>query len=111
MSKNGKLFLFSERSNIIVETSIDKIYTKDNNSRLGYKEVDPKEYGEPFNNFIKIVYVSEDSFNEMLNGTNKRGNKIISAIVKIGHSDDKKHSFFSKIKNIFKRKKSYGKVR
>ena len=103
MSKHGKLFLFSDRNNIIVETSIDKIYIKGNNSRLDYKEVDPEDYTEPVCNFTKIVFVSDQSFNDMLHGKNKNGNKIISAVVKIGHKNDKE-SLKDKLKRIFSRR-------
>jgi len=100
MSKNGKMFLFSQNDNIIMEASIDKIYRKKNENE--YEIIQITDVDSNDKSFHKVVYISEENFKDMIKG-NKNHNKLIFYLISL--NNDHKRDIFAKIKNIFKKEK------
>ena len=95
------MFLFSPGNNIIVETTVNKIYIKNNSYTLhrygnvtSYKEADLDEAKISSLQYGKIVYVKNDDFDEMIIGVSSGKNKIISSLIKVGY----KKTLLNKIK-------------
>ena len=107
--KKGKIFLFSRSNNIIVETTIDKIYCKNTDIPNDYFEVtDPRDTAVSLYvtsiQYSKIVYIKDEDFEDMILGNRGNKNSYIFKVISIGHKNDNK--FFIKLKKKFlKRKK------
>ena len=103
--KKDKIFLFSGNNNIIVETTIDKIYIKDTKISTEYYEANnPQDTAISSIQYGKIVYIRNEDFEDMLLGNRKNRSWRIFKVISIGHKNDNK--FFIKLKKKFlKRKK------
>lgn len=106
MKKNkGKMFLFSASNNIIVETTVDKIYIHNGPQTYDYREANPEETAIYSMQYGKIVYIKDKDFEEILLGNYNNRNKRICRMVSIGHKDDKFTKFKIKLSRFFSRKK------
>jgi hypothetical protein len=97
--KKGKMFLFSASNNIIVETTIDKIYLKTSSVDIDpalykftnsdiYREAKPNETSISSLQYGKIVYIKDEDFDDMI----------------LGHKNDRLNKFKAKIRKIFTKK-------
>ena len=109
------MFLFSASNNIIVETTIDKIYLKTSsvdvdpalykftNSDI-YREAEPNETSISSLQYGKIVYIKDKDFDDMILGNRANRNARIFKVISIGHKNDRLNKFKAKIRKIFTKK-------